>query len=345
MKSFVKNLGYRIISGSSLPRALHKWIARNALTIIAYHAVIDTPLTVYDWCFLDKFSFREQIKYLKTHFNVVHLSEAIELIESGKIDRPTAVVTFDDGFQNNYDVAFPILSKAGIPATIFLSTNYIDSEDTIWFCRINRALGKTKKSSLDWNGEVFNIDSPRGKADASAQIQERLREMTYSLLLKETKKVILSLGDDPDYPIIVDSPYRMLRSDAIKKMAWSRLIEFGAHTHTHAIVANLSIEDKEKEIISSVREVEKLTTRPCQFFAYPNGRLEDYDNESIAILQSCGIRAALTMIPGPNNNNTPLMHLKRYGISENIDLAKFQAIVHHLTWKCKSVLNLGASVD
>lgn len=345
MKSFVKNLGYRIISGSSLPRTLHKWIARNALTIIAYHAVIDTPLTVYDWCFLDEFSFREQIKYLKTHFNVVHLSEAIELIENGDIDRPTAVVTFDDGFQNNYDVAFPILHQYGIPATIFLTTKYIDTDDTIWFCKLNHALIKTRETRLSWNGSLFNIAHSSEKAYTSALIQLRLKEMSHEDILKQVREIIMQTSDDPDYPISPDSPYRILSSDAITKMVESGLFEFGAHTDSHAILSNLSSREKEEEIARSVRQVEGFTQKPCKLFAYPNGGEKDFDKESIDLLNSHGIRAALTMIPGPNVISTPLMQLRRYGLAGNIELAEFQVKIHHFIWACKRAMRIKNSVS
>ncbi len=332
-----------MLSKLRLPEMLHRSIARNTLSIVTYHAVIASPLPLFDWCFLDVSSFRKQIMYLRTHFNVVPFSKAIELVENGKIDKPTAVITFDDGFQNNYDIAFPILREAEIPATIFLSTKFVDTDDTIWFCRLNRAFGKTRKPYLDWNGCAFYIGDPKNKADASARIQSRLKEMPHPRLLKEVRKIISELGDHPDYPIKADSPYRMLGTDPIMEMVQSGLVEFGAHTHRHTILSNLSLEDKQKELVLSIRRVKELTRKPCELFAYPNGRAEDYDSETITLLASFGIRAAATTIPGPNSTSTPLMQLRRYGIGEDIDLAKFQAMVHHFNWRFKKILKIGGS--
>ena len=83
--------------------------SRNQLMIFMYHAVVRSPIEVYDWCFIDEYSFRSQVKYLKKHFEVISLSEAVERLGNGKIYQPTTVITFDDGFQNNYDIVLVLL--------------------------------------------------------------------------------------------------------------------------------------------------------------------------------------------------------------------------------------------
>jgi len=333
VKSFIKKSIYKTICQFNLPQLLQNRIANNALSIITYHAIVENKLPVDDWCFLNASSFRKQVIYLKNNFNVVKLSEAIRLLANGRIERPTAVVTFDDGFQNNYDIAFPILRDAGIHATIFLSTFYVDSEYTLWFCRINRAIEKTKKKHLDWNGCVYHLNN--NKAHASALIQEKLKELPHSQLIIESDNIIRMLGDNPHAAIPFGSPYRMLSIVAIRKMLQSSLIEFGAHTHTHAILSNISTEEKKKELETSVEQIEHLTGRPCYVFAYPNGGINDFDQEAIDLLNACGIKAAVSMIPGPNYKETHPMYLRRYGISSNTDLCRFNTIVHHFRWKYK----------
>ncbi len=335
MKALIKNIIYKTISQLRLPQLMHKSIAGNDLTIITYHGIIDKPLKIFDWCFLDKDSFRDQVGYLKKHFNVVQLSNAIELIINGKLKGSTAVITFDDGFQNNYDVAYPILNDAGVPATIFLTTGYVDTEDTIWYWSLNLAVNRTLKRELHWNGHYFDIENNEKKNIASAKLQLELKALPNFRLIEKVKSIITQLGENPDEPFGVDSPYRMLCSGAIKEMVGSGLIEFGAHTHTHAILSKLSLKDKEKEIKKSVEMIEKIINTPCKIFAYPNGGVDDFDNETVSILESFGINAAVSLIPGPNFSDTPLMYLRRYGISGDTSIERFQTIVHHLRWKYK----------
>ena len=152
------------------------------------------------------------------------------------------------------------------------------------------------------------------------------------------------MGDNPNNPITMDSPYRMLSGNAIKEMTESGIIEFGAHTHNHSILSRIPFKEKEKEIVNSVKQVEKWTSRSCKFFAYPNGGEKDFDRESIDLLNSHGISAAVTMISGPNVASTPLMQLRRYGLAGNIDLAEFQVKIHHFIWACKRAMKIKNSV-
>ena len=99
-------------------------------------------------------------------------------------------------------------------------------------------------------------------------------------------------------------------------MASSGFIEFGAHTHSHAILSLLSDTERHEEIDRSIDTIRKWTGRPCELFAYPNGRAEDYDPAIIRMLESKGILIAVTAIAGPNERTTSALELKRYGIDD-----------------------------
>jgi peptidoglycan/xylan/chitin deacetylase (PgdA/CDA1 family) len=248
------------------------------------------------------------------------------------------VITFDDGFQNNYDVCYPILLENGLPATIFLCTGYINTGDTVWFCKLDRAMSQTTKSSLEWNLSRFDLSSIGSRAKASNLLQEKLKDLPQPILLRELFKILLALDDDPDRPIEIGSPYRMLSCSAITEMASSGLIEFGAHTQTHAILSRLSWKECIDEIEGSMTAVRKVTGRPCELFAYPNGCIDDYNNGVIRILESYGVRAAVTTIEGPNDSKTSLMELRRYGIGPNLSLAGFQMRAHHIMTKLRRMI-------
>jgi peptidoglycan/xylan/chitin deacetylase (PgdA/CDA1 family) len=311
---------------------------KNRLTIIMYHGIVKSPLKIYDWCFTDELSFLKQIEYLKRHFEIMHLSDAVERLRNGTIRRPAAVITFDDGYQNNFDVAFPILRRERIPATIFLNTGLINTNDTVWFCRVNLALSKTNRSSIEWNGFKFDLSTVALKGRASAAIQGSLKELPHSELLATLRKFILELDVDPDCSMEIGSPFRMLSENAIREMVSSELIEFGAHTHNHTILSRLSEEERRKEIRRSIHAIRELTGRQCKYFAYPNGGMQDYDIHAINDLKACGIQIAVTTIAGPNGTMTPTTELRRYGIGADLPMAKFQLMVHHCNPKVYRVI-------
>ena len=300
---------------------------QNQLLILMYHAVVHSILKVTDWCFIDESSFVRQINYLKKNFDIATLSEALDRLVNGKIYHPTAVITFDDGFQNNYSAAFPILCEEKLPATIFLVTGLINTGDTLWYCRLNRALAETNKDSIKWNKNIFNLFTNKQKARVSYEIQEELKKFPQTKLSLELQKIIIELGDDPDLSIENGSPYRILNQKEITEMANSGLIEFGAHTHSHAILNHLSKEEQHKEIEKSIYAIENLTGEPCKYFAYPNGQAQDYNEDTIEVLKACGIRAALTAIEGLNNELTSLVQLRRFGIGANLSFNQFKQTV------------------
>lgn len=339
VKSILKDVGFHILAKSGIPRLFHNTLDRNKLTILMYHAVVESPLEVADWCFLDSESFRKQIEYVKKHFDVLPLSLAAERCKSGKIMHPTAVLTFDDGFQNNYDTAFPILREESLPATIFLTTSIVDTDDTMWFCRLNKAIADSNKLSLIWSGNRFGLNGALQKKETSVALQSQLKELTHSLLLIELRKIILELGGDPDLLIPVNSPYRMLSHEAISDMSRSGLIEFGAHTHNHTILSLLTPQDRREEIHRSIEAVRSLTERPCLLFAYPNGRPQDYNSETITILKECGIRYAVTTIADPNESKTQEMELRRYKVGADTSMAVFQLRVHHFISQIKGMIS------
>jgi len=131
MKEIIKTIVYYIFSVLRLPQFIDKLFFRKAVTILIYHAITRKPLIVSDWCFLDVEIFRRQMSYLKQAFKIVPLSVAIEMIRNKNINTRVVVVSFDDGFMNNYEVAYPILRKLRIPFTIFLNTQYINTDQTV----------------------------------------------------------------------------------------------------------------------------------------------------------------------------------------------------------------------
>jgi peptidoglycan/xylan/chitin deacetylase (PgdA/CDA1 family) len=329
MMNSAKTLGASLVSATRLHRLLHSRLHRNGLTILMYHGVVREQLPVSDWCFLEDSSFRRQIEYLRRHFSIVPLSAAIELLQQDAVEKPTAVVTFDDGYQNNFDVAFPALQQDGVPATIFLTTGFVDSSNTVWFCHVIRALSETRKTSMQWGDAELDVSDPRKKAMASARLQAGLKASPPDQVHSLVQRIYQELDVDPLSSVEPGSPFRILNSSSIQTMVQSGLVEFGAHTQTHPILSLLSPEEQAREISGSVQAVERLTGQPCRYFAYPNGRPQDYDSGTVELLRNCGILAAVTTTRGSNEARHSLLELQRYGVGADLGMPMFQLLVHH----------------
>jgi peptidoglycan/xylan/chitin deacetylase (PgdA/CDA1 family) len=336
----IKSLAYRVGAFAALPRLLQRAFAPGSAAVLMYHAVTRKPLAVEDWCFIGERSFREQMLYLKQHCQVVPLGELPQAIASGSA-RPLVALTFDDGFRNNFSVAFPVLQELGLPATIFLATDFIGSDDTLWFCRINEALTQTTLRQLDWDGQSFDLSDATARARAHARFQAHLKQFPHPELLARTALLIRALGDVPGKPIAPDSPYRMLAPEEVRQMADSGLIDFGGHTCSHAILSGLTEAQRSREILASMASVERLSGRPCTLFAYPNGRIIDYGACDLQTLRGRDTRLAVTTVTGPNDASVPLLEMRRYMVGPGTSAAQFKLITHHVLWKLQTLAAAG----
>lgn len=332
MDEKIKSLAYRVSAFAGAPRLLQRVFASDGIAILMYHAVTTMPLPVEDWVFVEERHFQDQMLYLKRHCQVVPLREIPDALKA-RHRRPVVALTFDDGFQNNYSIAYPILQRFGLPATVFLVTDLIDSDDTVWFCRINEALSRTSLTRLDWDGQTYDLSSRRARSETHALMQRRLKSFRHPELLERTRHLIAALGDAPGKPIPRGSAYRMLETHGIREMAASGLVDFGAHTCSHAILSGLSQTERTHEIAASLSAVERLSGAPCSLFAYPNGRAVDYGPRDVAALRERNITAAVTTVDGPNGPSVPALELRRYCIGVGTSLAQFKLLTHHVLWK------------
>lgn len=295
---------------------------RAGLTIFMYHSLARTPLPFHWWCCVDAAEFARQLGQIQRHFDILSLTQALTRLREGAFRKPAAVITFDDGFQNNYEIAFPILREAGVPATIFLTTRFIGTDATPWFCRLFQALADARAPSLVWRGQLHDIAQASGKARVYTIIVRDLKELPQPRLQAELRSLVIQLGSDPDAPVLPDSPFRMLSRQALQVMADSGLIGFGAHTHSHAILARLTERERRDEIERSLAWIADFTGEACRVFAYPNGRREDYNASTVAMLRSLGVHAAFTAVPGRIDAGTPMLELPRFGIGANLGVAE-----------------------
>lgn len=329
MRSFLKSTLETLWAGSGLAARAHRRREPSAATILMYHGVVAKPLPVPDWCFILQTDFRDQMLELRRRFEILPLHTLADRLKAGEITRPAAAITFDDGYLNNFEVAFPILTDLQLPATVFLNTDFIGTDQTVWFGRLHRAITLTTRRSLEWEGALHPLKTREEQARASAILQARLKALDHDEMLEVVDDLSERLGVNPREPIPRDEPYRMLDLPAIGTMAQSGLIEFGAHTASHTILTRVDTNRTRREIEQSVRATSELSGRPCRSFAYPNGRHEDYDTTAIEILKDAGVDTAVTTIEGPNRPETPRMELRRTGVGAGESLNNFRMRIHH----------------
>lgn len=270
------------------------------LRIFMFHAVIDQPLEVPHYCFVEHSLFRRQLELIRQHYQVLPLAEAVQRLRAGELRAPSSVITFDDGFENNFTHAFPELQRLELPASVFVATGFTGSQQTAWFCRVLRAVAETRARTLAWKGQRYDVSGSRAKLLTATDLMVQLKRQPPDVLEADLGCIEALLGFEARRPVESGSPFRMLGAPAIKEMAASGLVDFGGHTTNHAILSRLSSDGQRREIEDSLNSLGRILDKPCQLFAYPNGQADDFDEHSIECLRDSGVSVALTAIPGVN---------------------------------------------
>lgn len=251
----------------------------------------------------DEEHFAAQIDTISKKFRIINTQELVELIDKKvTISEPLAMITFDDGYEDNFKNAFPILNAHGIPATFFLPTNFIGTTSIPWW---DEAAWLVKNSKVDQillsgHSEPIPIRSDdlafsirqvlrHFKDDTSISIDEKLRELEKACRCEYT-------NDEAESEIMSWDQVRIMLKSGM---------DIGSHTQSHRILSHLSLEEQKKELAESKAVLESETQSIISTLAYPVGGLDSYDSDTIRIAKECGYKAAFNFVKGNGYSLTP----------------------------------------
>ena len=328
-KSILSHILFR--SGITKKRILN--LSENNFLVLMYHRVIpDRHITAYleDGMYVTPKTFELHLTYLKDNFNVIPVSEIYNHVNNNDRQadgRPICVLTFDDGWFDFYEYAFPLLKKYNMPAIVFLSTAFVDSPDWFWTDRLSYILyqiqKKSQPSSASLSGDknildlCFKIENLKGsltkridtaiellKAYQLSQIEQVLDELLqkYNLTIKRTERAFL-------------------RWEEIREIYDSGLVEFGSHTHKHNILDKVDEDELLKELTIPVSILEKNSvTHPDSIcFCYPNG---NFNSLIAAKVKETGYKMAFTTIHRWENFKFDPYRICRIAIHEDMSHSK-----------------------
>lgn len=285
----------------------------DTFIILLYHGISEKTSQGIQNCSLKHISgkdFETQMEHLAKNYNILSLRDILNRRSSGKPlpSRPVAI-TFDDGFENNYSVAYPILKRFNLPATFFVSTGFIGTDRTFWVDKVEYLLNESPRSTIHLStlGRTYPLGNGEDRRLALEGIKKILKS-TPGLL----SPALEELEGICDVPLKYDyADYRTMDWDQIREMHHSGLCDFGSHTVDHVILSHLSKEQKESQIRRSKADLEKELDMEISLFSYPEGQREHYDEETISLLQDAGFEASPSALFGVNDTETSVFHLYR----------------------------------
>ena len=275
------------------------------LWILIFHRVLEQPDPLRPGE-ADRVSFDWQMGILAKYFNVLSLHDAFEALSDGVLPARAVAITFDDGYADNLTLATPILEKYNFPATVFISTGFLDGgrmwNDTIIESVRNWSTSKIDLSHIEQG--IVDCQTAEAKRNVISLILTKIKHRN-----PEERQAIVDM-----FAAQVDGLPQdlMLTTDGVKELH-SRGIEIGAHTINHPILASLKNDEAQWEIAQGKQKLEKIIDNKIHFFAYPNGQFQsDYTDSHIEMLHDLGFKAAVSTHWGVATSDTDVMQLPRF---------------------------------
>jgi peptidoglycan/xylan/chitin deacetylase (PgdA/CDA1 family) len=250
--------------------------------------------------------FAAQMRWLRDNCDPIGPDAIAERARRPSRVRPAVLVTFDDGYRDYYDLAYPVLKQLGIPSVVFLATSFIDQGGMLWTERVQWAARSTRQESvtLPWaDGTAIPLPDAAAREALGERARAHLKSVPDAERQAALDRLLAALGNPPELD------RQMLTWDEVRRTM--DITHYGGHTHTHPILSRLSREQADTEIRTCRDRIAAETGRTPTTFAYPNGRPEDYSRETQEILRRHGFSVAFSTSEGIAGPDTDWMAIKR----------------------------------
>lgn len=313
---------YQIIASLKFDKLI-SFILRDKLRIVMYHGIIPDDTDLDCWWLIKRKRFTDQISYLADNFNIISIDEAIGL---NCLPENPCVITFDDGYKSVLTHAYPVLSKMGIPFTVYVTTGPVEKRSLLWPDNVYTYLYSKNIDEIDLSIPGFDNSflSSQSKTDYINGSLKVLKQMEYNEKNTFIDKFIKKQYISAERWQSVNSPFEMLAIDDIKKLANDPLVTIGAHTVNHEILTRMPLPAAAKEIENSHKALENWTGKKISHFAYPDGQ---YNKQLAKLVKELGFKSAVR-IGLLINWNINKYELCRIGTGSGDDDYEFRAMVN-----------------
>ena len=279
----------------------------NRLPILMYHRILPAPDPLQPDA-LTAAQFSQQIDLLQQYFTVLPLDEALARLKAEQLPPKTVAITFDDSYRETRLLAAPILHRAGVHATAFLSTDhlYLGTRPSLMFNDfIRESIRHSPLTTLDTSPlglpGVHSLIGNNHKIALISKLEHFIKYQTLPLR-QQSLDTLRSLTQVE--PALV-APRMMMTPEEVRELEWLN-ITIGGHTHTHPIMTQTTPADLRKDLELNLRVLRSLTSQRVRAFAYPNGRFPvDFTLDHAALIRSLGYSWAVSThcaVASPSDN-------------------------------------------
>tara|TARA_Y100000741_G_C18201205_1_gene537655 strand:- start:155 stop:1159 length:1005 start_codon:yes stop_codon:yes gene_type:complete len=266
----------------------YPWKGKGA--ILVYHRVVkdeemeeelELGLTV------SRSNFEKHIKEIKSKYKICSMDEFVKNLKK-KTNEFMVAITFDDGYKDNLYQALPILTKHEVPASIYVTTRFLNQEVDIWWYELGEVIQNKKEINFEYQGKKFNflLDNKKQKFLA----YQNLMKLFKSLKIDAQNELIEKITNTKKRKNYSDI---CLNSEEILMLEKNPLITINSHGHNHQNLKILNDEEVKYEITKSLEVLENLINRKVKHFAYPFGGKDQVSAREYNIIEDMNFDSAV----------------------------------------------------
>lgn len=283
----------------------------DSLLVLVFHRVLPSrdPLLSED---PDVTDFAAQMDVVRATCSVLPLAEAVDRLYTRSLPPNAACITFDDGYTNNLTCAAPVLKEKGLPATVFVTTGFLDGgrmwNDTV-IESVRRAGAELDLTSIGLGR--FELPDVMARRHASQILRRKLKYLDHEERSRKTTRIAEIVGGN--------LPEGLMLTESQVKQLVGRGIDVGAHTVSHPILTSMDDATAYREIQTSKATLEAVIGATVRLFAYPNGQPQrDYARRHVEMVRKAGFSAAVSHAWGachPGSDRFQLPRMKPWETS------------------------------
>jgi peptidoglycan/xylan/chitin deacetylase (PgdA/CDA1 family) len=274
---------------------------RPCLLVFNYHRIAEQGNNPYDPGLIEASpdQFDEQMRILKKHYALAELAEVQELVDHPeRIRHCRVLVTLDDGYRDNHDVAFPILRSHGIKATFFLATGFVGTNRVPWWDQLAYLVRRTEKRTL-------RLHYPR---ELTCDIHERSRFAVLETLLSlykcektpDPERFLCGVAEACGVTRPREASERLFMTWEDARSLVKGGMSIGSHSHDHELLAKLSREEQLHQCRLSREIIAREVGLEVDAMAYPVGSRSSFSDVTLGCLRETGYRTAFSYYGGVN---------------------------------------------
>lgn len=245
---------------------LFSFSAPHNKLILVYHGVVEAPNHAVSVGPIATKQFEQHLKYYKQNFDVVSQDEIFKMyLDDYKPKKKTIAITFDDGYENNYTNAFPLLKKYNFPATMYIISQCLEDDNLItWY------------DYLDFVKHDINFNQlQNGKFKGIAELKRQIQTIN----IEQRKTVFAEIAKQIDIKnYITKHPrehWKLMNAQQLRELSGSGLVEIAAHSHNHPNLGEIKIEDAKEEVTKCKQLLEGVIQKEVRSIAFPDGSYTD----------------------------------------------------------------------